>query len=74
MSKTVSQEELRRQRNLTRIQRFKLLDDTFFNSCFDGYPKGMELLLRIIKGRNDLKIVDMVTQNTVPNLYKYNDT
>ena len=69
MSKTVSQEELRRQRNLTRIQRFKLLDDTFFNSCFDGYPQGMELLLRIIKGRNDLKIVDMITQNTVPNLY-----
>lgn len=69
MSKTLSQDALRRQRNLTRIQRFKLLDDTFFNSCFDGYPQGMELLLRIIKGRNDLKIVDMVTQNTVPNLY-----
>ena len=29
----------------------------------------MELLLRIIQGRDDLQIVEMVTQNTVPNLY-----
>lgn len=69
MAQTATQEELRRQRNLARIKRFKLLDDTFFNSCFDGYPQGMELLLRIIQGRDDLQIVEMVTQNTVPNLY-----
>ena len=29
------------------IQKFRLIDDTFFNVCFDNYIEGMQLLLRI---------------------------
>ncbi|MGP1408446.1 MAG: hypothetical protein ACTTKG_09325, partial [Selenomonas sp.] len=29
------------------IQKFRLIDDTFFNVCFDNYVEGMQLLLRI---------------------------
>ena len=28
------------------IQKFRLIDDTFFNVCFDNYVEGMQLLLR----------------------------
>ena len=33
---------------LEAIQKFRLLDDTFFHSCFEGREDCMELLLRII--------------------------
>ena len=29
------------------IQKLRLIDDTFFNVCFDNYTEGMQLLLRI---------------------------
>ena len=51
------------------IQKFRLIDDTFFNVCFDSYTEGMQLLLRIFFGRDDLVVKHVVTQESADNLY-----
>ena len=51
------------------IQKFRLIDDTFFNVCFDNYVEGMQLLLRIFFDRNDLVVKHVVTQQSADNLY-----
>ena len=51
------------------IQKFRLIDDTFFNVCFDNYTEGMQLLLRIFFGRDDLVVKHVVTQESADNLY-----
>lgn len=51
------------------IQKFRLIDDTFFNVCFDNYTEGMQLLLRIFFGRDDLIVKHVVTQQSADNLY-----
>ena len=51
------------------IQRFRLIDDTFFNVCFDNYIEGMQLLLRLFFGRDDLVVRHVVTQQSADNLY-----
>ena len=51
------------------IQKFRLIDDTFFNVCFDNYVEGMQLLLRIFFGRDDLVIKHVVRQQSADNLY-----
>ena len=51
------------------IQRFRLIDDTFFNVCFDNYIEGMQLLLRIFFGRGDLVVKHVVAQRSTDNLY-----
>ena len=51
------------------IQKFRLIDDTFFNVCFDNYIEGMQLLLRIFFGRDDLIVKHVVTQQSADNLY-----
>ncbi len=49
------------------IQRFRLIDDTFFNVCFDNYIEGMQLLLRIFFGRDDLVVKHVVAQRSRDN-------
>ena len=51
------------------IQKFRLIDDTFFNVCFDNYVDGMQLLLRIFFGHDDLVVKHVVTQQSADNLY-----
>ena len=51
------------------IQKFRLIDDTFFNVCFDNYVEGMQLLLRIFFDREDLVVKHVVTQQSADNLY-----
>ena len=51
------------------IQKFRLIDDTFFNVCFDNYTEGMQLLLRIFFERDDLVVKHVVTQQNADNLY-----
>ena len=36
---------------LEAIKKFRLIDNTFFNICFDGSIKCMQLLLRIVLTR-----------------------
>ena len=51
------------------IRKIRLIDDTFFNVCFDNYIEGMQLLLRIFFGRDDLVVRHVVTQQSADNLY-----
>ena len=51
------------------IQQFRLIDDTFFNVCFDNNVEGMQLLLRIFLDRDDLMVKRVVTQKSADNLY-----
>ena len=54
--------------NLERIKKFRLLDDNFMTQCFSGETAGIELVLRIILEKPDLKVVDVSTQVFVGNL------
>ena len=54
---------------LALIQKLRLIDDTFFNVCFDNNIEGMQLLLRIFLDRDDLVVKRVVTQQSVDNLY-----
>ena len=51
------------------IQKFRLIDDTFFNVCFDNYIEGMQLLLRVFFDRDDLVVKHVITQQSADNLY-----
>ena len=54
---------------LEAIKKFRLIDDTFFNVCFDGSNECMQLLLRIIFGRDDIIVKETVAQHSAHNLY-----
>lgn len=54
---------------LAMIQKLRLIDDTFFNVCFDNNIEGMQLLLRIFLDRDDLTVRRVVTQQSADNLY-----
>jgi len=54
---------------LALIQKLRLIDDTFFNVCFDNNIEGMQLLLRIFLERDDLTVKRVVTQQSADNLY-----
>ena len=61
----------RRQHNpedLRRIKALRLIDDDFMSVCFDGYIEGAELLLKIILGRDDLKVTEVKTQKQLNSL------
>ena len=51
------------------IKKLRLIDDAFFNSCFDGDIACMELLLQIIFGNPQLRVKEVSTQRSVPNLF-----
>ena len=66
---TLTDDKLLIKQYIEKIQHFRLLDDTFFNSCLQDNIKGMELMLRIIMKRSDLRVVKIINQNKVPNIY-----
>lgn len=54
---------------LEKIRCLRLMDDEFMTICFDGYKEGVKLLLKIILGRDDLKISEVRTQKALKNLH-----
>lgn len=58
-----------RQKLIAEIQKFSLMDDTFFNCFMADNIKGMEYVLRIIMDKHDLKVLRVETQHEIPNLY-----
>jgi hypothetical protein len=56
-------------RYLELIEQFRLIDDTFFDVCFDGSNACMQLLLRIFFARDDIIVKEVVTQRSAQNLY-----
>ena len=59
----------KKNRYLEKIKQLRLMDDTFFNSCFDGNIPCMEVVLRAIMGNDRLRVTEVITQQSVPNLY-----
>lgn len=61
--------EQKKIRFLEKIKQLRLMDDTFFNSCFDGNIPCMEVVLRAVLGNDRLRVTEVITQQSVPNLY-----
>ena len=56
------------QEDLQRLRGFRLLDDDFLTKCFEGDTASIELVLRIVLEKSDLKVLDVRTQVFVENL------
>ena len=67
MTKT-EQIDQKHQEDLQRLRGFRLLDDDFLTKCFEGDPKYIQLVLRIVLEKADLEVVDVRTQVFVENL------
>ena len=59
---------LTREQYIERIGRFCLFDDTFMSKCFEDNRECVELVLRIILGKEDLVLSEIRTQYLVKNL------
>lgn len=57
-----------RQKYLDRIKKICLMDDDFFQVCFQNDIECTELVLKIIMGKEDLKVLTAQTQYTIANL------
>lgn len=64
----MTEAEQRHQRNLERIKGFRLMDDDFLTKCFEGETACVELVLRIVLEKPDLKVLESRTQVFVENL------
>lgn len=51
-----------------RIERFRLMDDTFLSTVFNGKPKLTEKMLHIILNRTDIEVLEVKAQYALPNL------
>ena len=50
------------------IENFRLMDDTFMSKCLENAPECIELMLRIILGKKDLKVVKSQTEYPIKSL------
>ena len=53
---------------LAEIENFRLMDDTFMSKCLENAPECIELILRIILGKKDLKVVKSQTEYPIKSL------
>ena len=67
---TTEQIDRQHQEDLQRLRGFRLLDDDFMTKCFEGDPKYIQFVLRIVLEKPDLAVVDVRTQVFVQNLLK----
>lgn len=51
-----------REAHLARIAKLRLMDDDFFSEALDGKIEAVEFILRVILGRNDLKVIETKAQ------------
>ena len=54
--------------SLALVENFRLMDDTFMSKCLEHAPKCIELILRIILGKKDLKVVKSQTEYPIKSL------
>lgn len=54
--------------DLERVKKFRYIDDDFMTACFDGNYEAVELVLRIVLGKVDLKVQDLKVQRVLKNL------
>ena len=65
---TTEQLDQKHQEDLQRLRGFRLLDDDFLTKYFEGDPKYIQLVLRIVLEKPDLVVEDVRTQVFVENL------
>ena len=53
---------------LAEIEQYRLMDDDFMSKCLENAPECIELILRIILGKNDLKVVKSQTEYPIKSL------
>ncbi len=53
---------------LALIENFRLMDDDFMSKCLENAPKCIELILQIILGKKDLKVVKAQTEYPIKSL------
>ena len=53
---------------LAEIERLRLMDDTFMSKCLEDAPECIELILQIILGKKDLKVVKSQTEYPIKSL------
>jgi len=53
---------------LAEIERFRLMDDDFMSKCLENAPECIELMLQIIIGKKDLKVVKAQTEYPIKSL------
>ena len=53
---------------LTLIENFRLMDDTFMSKCLENAPECIELILQIIIGKKDLKVISSQTEYPIKSL------
>ena len=53
---------------LAEIERFRLMDDDFMSKCLENAPECIELILQIILGKKDLKVVKTQTEYPIKSL------
>ena len=57
-----------RVRDMERIQRLRLMDDIFMKVVLDGNLPGVQDIVRVVLGRDDITVVDVKTQDELSNL------
>ena len=53
---------------LAELEQMRLMDDTFMSKCLEDAPECIELMLRIILGKKDLKVVTSQTEYPIKSL------
>ena len=53
---------------LAEIERFRLMDDDFMSKCLEHAPECIELILQIILGKKDLKVINSQTEYPIKSL------
>ena len=53
---------------LAELEQMRLMDDTFMSKCLENAPECIELMLRIILGKKDLKVVKSQTEYPIKSL------
>ncbi len=53
---------------LALIENFRLMDDNFMSKCLENAPECIELMLQIILGKKDLKVIKSQTECPIKSL------
>ena len=61
--------EKRSEQQLEMLRQMRLFDDTFFTAVFKSNNKCVQLMLRVILGRNDIIVDRVTTQESMANLH-----
>ena len=64
----LTRQEQLHEEDLQRLREFRLMDDEFLTKCFEDSPESVELVLRIVLEKPDLRVLEVHTQVFIENL------